>query len=287
MPRSTAAAFGAEQRPEERTSLSRGSIGKGSLTGRYSLAGGSVGGGPGYNDAISIGSAATRHWVNSVSDIYGPDEIEELLEDLNRLELAAGASFTDEDESVVVDLGYHNHADSTADGIQLSHHDAAADVATTAVPRARLKRVNAGGGGGAAPVQNDPKAAVAAAAAAAVGSGDCDNDVVVHNVGESGGGGGGMLHHPAAGLGGGGGRMVSSGSPTFSVRSWDSHTHYQEFKEIAGAEEDPDSFFPSRPMQNPMWLWDTYLLYRVYFFYKGAGAWYHFKTAIFCILVVE
>ena len=30
-----------------------------------------------------------RHWVNSVSDIYGPDEIEELLEDLNRLEMAS------------------------------------------------------------------------------------------------------------------------------------------------------------------------------------------------------
>ncbi len=56
-------------------SLSRvGSVGKGSI-GRFS--------------DISGGSAATRHWVNSVSDIYGPDEIEELLEDLNRLELAA------------------------------------------------------------------------------------------------------------------------------------------------------------------------------------------------------
>ena len=31
---------------------------------------------------ISVGSTTTRHWVNSVSDIYGPDEIEELLEDL-------------------------------------------------------------------------------------------------------------------------------------------------------------------------------------------------------------
>ncbi|TRY61397.1 hypothetical protein TCAL_11331 [Tigriopus californicus] len=51
--------------------------GNGSL-GRYSV-----------GTDISGGSAATRHWVNSVSDIYGPDEIEELLEDLNRLELAA------------------------------------------------------------------------------------------------------------------------------------------------------------------------------------------------------
>jgi hypothetical protein len=40
-------------------------------------------------DVMSVGSAATRHWVDSVSDIYGPDEIEELLEDLNKLELAA------------------------------------------------------------------------------------------------------------------------------------------------------------------------------------------------------
>ena len=101
---------GPEQRLEERTSFSRGSIGKGSLTGRFSLAGErafpgahahnayaySGGGGAGSylggSDAVSLGgsSAATRHWVNSVSDIYGPDEIEELLEDLNRLELAAG-----------------------------------------------------------------------------------------------------------------------------------------------------------------------------------------------------
>jgi hypothetical protein len=55
----------------DRSSLSRGSV----ITGR--------------SDAISVGSAVTRHWVNSVSDIYGPDEIEELLEDLNRLEMAS------------------------------------------------------------------------------------------------------------------------------------------------------------------------------------------------------
>ncbi len=46
-------------------------------------------------DTGSVCSSATRHWVNSVSDIYGPDEIEELLEDLNKLELAAFE--TDED----------------------------------------------------------------------------------------------------------------------------------------------------------------------------------------------
>ena len=46
----------------------------------------------GRSDAMSVGSAVTRHWVNSVSDIYGPDEIEELLDDLNRLEMASLSS---------------------------------------------------------------------------------------------------------------------------------------------------------------------------------------------------
>ena len=62
----------------DRASLSRVSAGKGSL-GRYSIG----------TDVSGSGSVSTRHWVNSVSDIYGPDEIEELLEDRNRLELAA------------------------------------------------------------------------------------------------------------------------------------------------------------------------------------------------------
>ena len=61
----------------DRGSLSRASLGRGSL-GRFSVA-----------TDVSASSAATRHWVNSVSDIYGPDEIEELLEDLNRLEMAS------------------------------------------------------------------------------------------------------------------------------------------------------------------------------------------------------
>ena len=61
----------------DRASLSRASVGKGSL-GRFSV-----------GTDVSASSAATRHWVNSVSDIYGPDEIEELLQDLNRLELTA------------------------------------------------------------------------------------------------------------------------------------------------------------------------------------------------------
>ena len=58
--------------------------------GRYSIG----------TDAGSVCSSATRHWVNSVSDIYGPDEIEELLEDLNRLELAA---FETSDEDFDID----------------------------------------------------------------------------------------------------------------------------------------------------------------------------------------
>ena len=70
MPRSLA------ERLDQRASLSRTSVGKGSL-GRFSV-----------GTDISVSSAATRHWVNSVSDIYGPDEIDELLQDLNKLELA-------------------------------------------------------------------------------------------------------------------------------------------------------------------------------------------------------
>lgn len=70
MPRSLA------DRIDHRASLSRTSVGKGSL-GRFSV-----------GTDISVSSAATRHWVNSVSDIYGPDEIDELLQDLNKLELA-------------------------------------------------------------------------------------------------------------------------------------------------------------------------------------------------------
>ena len=47
-----------------------------------------------------------RHWVNSVSDIYGPDEIEELLEDLNRLEMASfdGIMMFDNEHEPPLDL---------------------------------------------------------------------------------------------------------------------------------------------------------------------------------------
>ena len=100
----------------DRGSLSRASAGKGSL-GRYSI-----------GTDISVGSAATRHWVNSVSDIYGPDEIEELLEDLNRLELAAFE--TDDVTDYDIDgsqVGQHHRPHSrrqrrrTGEGYQQGH----------------------------------------------------------------------------------------------------------------------------------------------------------------------
>ena len=80
------------------------------LMDRISLGRASLGGGGGsfhrrgslYSD-ISSGSSATRHWVNSVSDIYGPDEIEELLDELNRLEMAGLESTNDPEEEYDVD----------------------------------------------------------------------------------------------------------------------------------------------------------------------------------------
>ena len=100
---------------EERGSLSRGSVGKGSL-GRYSV--------------TTESSVATRHWVNSVSDIYGPDEIEELLDDLNRLELAAFE--TDDIQDFVID--------GSQVGRERHHH-------VRRGPRGRLRAEAQGGGG--------------------------------------------------------------------------------------------------------------------------------------------
>lgn len=51
----------------------------------------SLGGGSETNTNTT--ATRTRHWIDSVSDIYGPDEIDELLQDLNRLELAAEEDF--------------------------------------------------------------------------------------------------------------------------------------------------------------------------------------------------
>jgi len=117
----------------DRASLSRASVGKGSL-GRFSV-----------GTDISASSAATRHWVNSVSDIYGPDEIEELLQDLNKLELAT----FDTEEFQEFDI----------DGSQLG----GLDILPTSVPTSPCARASSPG--------------------------------------------------------------------AISSRSWDSHTHYQQFKE--------------------------------------------------------
>ena len=117
----------------DRSSLSRASVGKGSL-GRFSVA-----------TDVSASSAATRHWVNSVSDIYGPDEVEELLADLHRLELLTG----DREDYREFDI----------DGSQLCGLESASPVRAP----------------------------------------------------------------PALG--------ADPPSPALSVRSWDSHTHYQQFKE--------------------------------------------------------
>lgn len=131
----------------DRASLSRASVGKGSL-GRFSVA-----------TDVSASSAATRHWVNSVSDIYGPDEIEELLQDLNRLELTA--------------FEKNDYREFDIDGSLVS----GMELYTGVVP-----------GGG---VPGYPE----------------------HH------------HHQAAEA-----ARVDPPSPALSSRSWDSHTHYQQFK---------------------------------------------------------
>ena len=102
--------------------------------GRASLGGGGGGGfhrrGSLYSD-ISSGSSATRHWVNSVSDIYGPDEIEELLDELNRLEMAGLESSADPAEEFDVD-----GSQCGVVGARHLHH------------RRKANRGDAGGGGG-------------------------------------------------------------------------------------------------------------------------------------------
>ena len=92
----------------DRGSLSRASLGRGSL-GRFSVA-----------TDVSASSAATRHWVNSVSDIYGPDEIEELLADLNKLELAKF-------DSEHLDTQFDNFDNFDIDGSKLEGLDTLGD----------------------------------------------------------------------------------------------------------------------------------------------------------------
>ncbi len=135
---------------DHRASLSRASVGKGSL-GRFSVA-----------TDVSASSAATRHWVNSVSDIYGPDEIEELLQDLNRLEFSTAFEKNDYREFDI--------DGSLVSGMELY-----------------TGQVVPGGGVPGYPEHHHVHQAVEAA-------------------------------------------RVDPPSPALSSRSWDSHTHYQQFK---------------------------------------------------------
>lgn len=269
-----------EQRSEERTSLSRGSFGKGSLTGRFSLTGAIAGpgaGGPssylGGSDAVSLGgsSAATRHWVNSVSDIYGPDEIEELLEDLNRLELAAGASFTDDEEPVVADLGYAvQRARARA-----AQQEAPSETIHIAPEGNRLRSLDSGAHAH-RPHHSPPSHARTTnrkkhTALSDPLTGDqmliegwghdtCDNQDVVarvrlppspvtdrHDMAED--VPMRMIHHAKAM------KPSARASPTFSVRSWDSHVHYQHDEDdhpsmADGADEDPGGLFLTRSKES-------------------------------------
>ena len=264
-----------EQRSEERTSLSRGSLGKGSLTGRFSLTGaiaGSAAAGPssylGGSDAVSLGgsSAATRHWVNSVSDIYGPDEIEELLEDLNRLELAAGASFTDDEEPVVADLGYALGAAAASQRavrarIAPSEYDDrlhSLDSACAAAHRSQQSPLHAH------PQRTNRKKQTAISdpltgdqmLIEGWGHDTCDNQDVVARVR--------LPPSPVTG------QVIAEdvpmqrmkasfsqrqASPTFSVRSWDSHVHYQhdnddDLHPAHMADQDPGGLFATRSKES-------------------------------------
>ena len=181
----------------------------------------SNGGGTGtLNDAISIGSAATRHWVNSVSDIYGPDEIEELLDDLNRLELAGAAYSQSEDEVEIYDYQGLNRgltSDSTVMGAGILGKQGSSGDGKMTEPGIQIDQSDLLG-----------------------------KDTEMRTMGGDGNNAGGVEEN--------GGEycmpiQASRGSPTFSVKSWDSHTHYQEFKEPE--DDDPDHFFPSMsPMQS-------------------------------------
>ena len=162
--------------------------------------------------------------MNSVSDIYGPDEIEELLEDLNRLELAGAAYSQSEDEVETYDyLGLnqgHLSSESTTMGAGILGKEG----------HSQERKGDPSTGQGIHGEKGDL----------------LGNDTEMQTLGGD---------EPAAATDviESGGRycmpvQASRGSPTFSVRSWDSHTHYQEFKEPE--DDDPDNFFPSRPMQS-------------------------------------
>ena len=169
--------------------------------------------------------------MNSVSDIYGPDEIEELLDDLNRLELAGAAYSQSEDEVELCDYQGLNR------GLNSEMTMAAGIVA---------KESSSGDKRIMSTTHHEPGVLQA----------DQDNllgkDTEMRTIG----GGDGTA---AGGVVESGGYCMpvqtARGSPTFSVKSWDSHTHYQEFKEPE--DDDPDNFFPSRPMQSIVCYCDT------------------------------
>lgn len=154
----------------DRSSLSRASVGKGSL-GRFSVA----------TDISAASSAATRHWVNSVSDIYGPDEIEDLLQDLHRLELA---SLDTEDYREFEGLG----------GGQDSMALRCLPYRATAAPLPLQQQQLPDSSSSSCAATPPPPPLVAGAAVPS------DSPVRLRP------------------------------SPAHSVRSWDSHTHYHQFK---------------------------------------------------------
>ena len=165
--------------------------------------------------------------MNSVSDIYGPDEIEELLDDLNRLELAGAAYSQSEDEVEIYDYqglnrGGLNSESTMGAGIVFKegHSGDRKIVSSKTDP------------GGIQVDQGD-----------LLGKEHTEMQTIRGDETTAGGGveeSGGGYCMPV--------QTSRRGSPTFSVKSWDSHTHYQEFKEPE--DDDPDNFFPSRPMQS-------------------------------------
>ena len=164
-----------------------------------------------------------------MSDIYGPDEIEELLDDLNRLELAGASYSQSEDEAE--DCDYQEL--SQALNIQTKMAGGIAAKGTNVENRKVM-------------LTTEPD----------VKQVDQDKllwkDTEMRAMGEEGTTAGGMVVES------GGYCMplqTARGSPTFSVKSWDSHTHYQEFKDPE--DDDPDNFYPSRPMQSIACYCDT------------------------------
>ena len=160
--------------------------------------------------------------MNSVSDIYGPDEIEELLDDLNRLELAGAAYSQSEDEVETYDYrglnqGLHSESTMGAGILGKEGQSGGGKFASSTEPGIQVDQNDLLG--------KDTEMKILGG----------DGTTAAGGVEEN----GGEYSMPVQAI---------RGSPTFSVKSWDSHTHYQEFKEPE--DDDPDNFFPSRPMQS-------------------------------------